>query len=232
MNISDEDLMAYADNELSGAKKAQITAAILANPKLRDRVAAHRAVAEASRAAFSNEPPLSEGLETLMNSVTSSVNNDLIDLPNTQNRWRWPAAIAATFFGAVFFGQTMLQNNSLIVNIDGRAMAGSELTKVLTQVPSQSGHNDIWIETSFVADNGQYCREFKMGQGLTQSGIACRQDDTWPVMVIAANPNIPDDAARPAGAESDPIATMVVRLGVKKILSSSEEAEIMKNKWK
>ncbi len=52
MSIPDETLMAYADGELDAAQRAEVEAAIAANPRLAERVEQHRALRRKLNAAF------------------------------------------------------------------------------------------------------------------------------------------------------------------------------------
>ncbi len=67
MTIPDETLMAYADGELEPAQRAEVEAAIAADPQLATRVAQHRALRRKLNAAF--DPVL---LETIPNSLIAS----------------------------------------------------------------------------------------------------------------------------------------------------------------
>ena len=63
MSISDETLMAYADGELEPAQRAEIEAAMAADPKLAERVEQHRALRRKLNAAY--DPVLLETARTL-----------------------------------------------------------------------------------------------------------------------------------------------------------------------
>lgn len=70
MTIPDETLMAYADGELEPAQRAEVEAAIAADPQLAARIEQHRALRRKLNAAY--DPIL---LETVPNTLVASVRN-------------------------------------------------------------------------------------------------------------------------------------------------------------
>jgi hypothetical protein len=68
MSISDETLMAYADNELEPAQRVEVEAAVAADPKLAERIEQHRALRRKLNAAL--DPVL---LETVPNVLVATV---------------------------------------------------------------------------------------------------------------------------------------------------------------
>lgn len=68
MSIPDETLMAYADGELEPARRAEVEAAMAADPKLSERVEQHRALRRKLNAAL--DPVL---LETVPNTLVAAV---------------------------------------------------------------------------------------------------------------------------------------------------------------
>jgi anti-sigma factor RsiW len=70
MTIADETLMAYADGELEPAQRAEVEAAIAADPQLAARVEQHRALRRKLNAAY--DPIL---LETVPDALVASVRN-------------------------------------------------------------------------------------------------------------------------------------------------------------
>ena len=78
MSIPDETLMAYADGELEPAQRADVEAALAADPKLAERVARHRALRRKLNAAF--DPVL---LETVPNTLVATVHTSPAAIPGT-----------------------------------------------------------------------------------------------------------------------------------------------------
>jgi anti-sigma factor RsiW len=68
MSIPDETLMAYADDELEPAQRAEVEAAVAADPQLAERVARHRALRKKLNAAF--DPVL---LETVPDAMVAQI---------------------------------------------------------------------------------------------------------------------------------------------------------------
>jgi anti-sigma factor RsiW len=76
MSIPDETLMAYADGELEPAQRAEVEAAMTADPKLAERVEQHRALRRKLSSAL--DPVL---LETLPNALVATVRTSPAAVP-------------------------------------------------------------------------------------------------------------------------------------------------------
>ena len=112
MSIPDEKLMAYADGELDAVERAQVEAAIGADPSLARRVEKHRALRSKVSSAFNSvlDEPVPERLLNAVRGAPAAARDDrVVDsgrAPAARSRdrmatraasWGWPqwAAIAA-----------------------------------------------------------------------------------------------------------------------------------------
>lgn len=201
MRPDDETLMAYADGELDAAARAEIEAAIAADPALRARIEAHRELRRLVSDAYAGaaDEPVPERLSAMLQPAP------VVDLAAARARRTpraWPAwsnwaAIAATLVVGVLVGR-MTEPPSPIVTQDGALVARGELAKTLdTQLASASGE----VGLSFRNRNGEYCRTFR-SDGV--AGLACRGGEAWDVrMAVASAPGTAGDY-RMAGSDTPP----------------------------
>lgn len=201
MRPDDETLMAYADGELDAATRAEVEAAIAADPALRARVEAHRELRRLVSGAYADaaDEPVPQRLTAMLRPAP------VVDLAAARARRApraWPvwsnwAAIAATLVVGVLVGR-MTEPPSPIATQDGTLVAQGELAKTLdTQLASTGGE----VGLSFRNREGKYCRTFR-SDGV--AGLACREADGWGVqMALAARAGGSGDY-RMAASETPP----------------------------
>lgn len=252
MTLSDEILMAYVDGELDDASRAEVEAALAANPDVARRVARQKALREELRAAFDGvlDEPVPERLLSAARtapaappaaSVTdlSSVRNEKHE--RAQRRWSLPqwSAMAASLVLGVFVGQAMLRSpaSSPIVARDGRLIAQDVLAESLSNqlASDQPAAAPVQLGLSFRSKSGEYCRTFVLREGEGLAGLACRDGETWQIEVVTPS-------ALPASASSDyrmagaalPLAVLQVVEGriTGEPLDASGEAAARKSGWR
>jgi anti-sigma factor RsiW len=115
VSIPDEKLMAYADGELDAVERAQVEAAIAADPSLARRVESHRALRSKLSSAFSSvlDEPVPERLLSAVRGTPAGARDDrIVDFGRaraTRGAWAWPqwAAIAASIAIGIVVGQSV-----------------------------------------------------------------------------------------------------------------------------
>jgi len=219
MSITPEMLAAYADGELKLEERAEVDAAIAADPLLARQVAAHRTLREALSARFDPilEMPVPDRLSALLTPTAQEPAN-VVDIAAgraakrqreyarvTLPRWAAGGAIAASLaIGLVIGGK--LPSGGSIRNVDGQLVASGGLeTALSTQLASaQSDGKPVRILLSFKSDKGHYCRGFGAGATL---GIACREDGNWRLVRIQSDSPATGGEYRQAGsADADIMA--------------------------
>ncbi|RIV90667.1 anti-sigma factor [Aurantiacibacter xanthus] len=200
MTISDEQLAAFADGELTGDEQAAVAAAVAADPALAQAVARHRALREKLAARFA--PVLDEPLPARLTaslaplqapSQTAPSADNVVPFPaRARRRWGWAVApaLAASLALAIFLPRT---GDGPAGAVDG--VLAQTLDRQL--VADQSGDADPRILLSFRRSGGDYCRAFA---GSAQSGIACREDGGWHMVETAAGGAGQGTAYRQAGS--------------------------------
>ena len=204
MRIDDAMLMAYADGELDPAARAEVEAAIAADPALQARVAAHRELRAMVSGAYAGvaDEPVPDRLAAMLRPTAEVVDFAAAkarrETPAAAPR-RWPqwTAIAATLVVGVLAGRMIdLGPSASIIARDGTLVAQGELARTLD---TQLAGGEVGL--SFRNREGDHCRTFN-ADGL--AGVACRDGDRWGVqMALATAPAAAGDY-RMAGSDTPP----------------------------
>ena len=190
MTISDEQLAAFADGELSGDDHARVAAAIAADPALAEIVARHRGLRDRLAARFTPvvDEPVPDRLTAMLTAPVAPLADNVVRFAPREGgkqpsaaapkRWRWviAPALAASLALAIFLPRTgegpeSGMTEGLAQQLDGQLVA------------DQGAEADPRILLSFQRADGGYCRAFA---GTDQSGIACREDSGWLLVETAA----------------------------------------------
>lgn len=204
MNIPDETLMAYVDGELDAVARAQVEAALAADPQLADRLARQQALVAQLRAAF--DGVLAEPLPPrLLATIRTSGNTAAADHPRVvdyQTRssatptrhWSWPqwGALAASLIVGVLAGYVLPRHAPAgLVAKDGQLIARGTLANALSEQLASAPPGEaapLRVGLSFRARSGGYCRTFTLAGGDEQppfAGLACKDGPDWRIRVLA-----------------------------------------------
>ncbi len=256
MQPTDEELMAYADNELSGDDERRIAQMVAGDERLAARVASHRAMRGAAKAAYAGDQTgeMSPGLAELMGEIESSLETaPETKVPETKvtvlaevrasrglMRAAWPVAAAACLVLGIAVGQQLMpapapQSDLYFTWQDERPVAARQLAGLLDNQASGSAAGPVTIKASFIADDGRLCRQFQINREshdqTRTGGIACRLEAQWQMLAIAVVPVSQDQSYQAASGANDPLAAAAAQLGVKQKLSPSKEAELIASGW-
>ena len=213
MIITDEILMAYVDDELDAEARAAVETAIAESPELARRVARQQELRRQLRGAFDSvlkEPVPDRLVDTARRAPAGRRDATVTDLDQAREkkseratrRWSWPewSTMAASVVLGAVLSQTMMRpfTSEPIVARDGRLLAQDVLARALSNQLSadQSADARVAMGLSFRSKDGGYCRTFVLRDGRGLAGIACREDETWPVEVV-----IPGTARATQGSE-------------------------------
>ncbi len=252
MRPTDLDLMAYADGELDDAAALEIEEAIKADPALADIIAKLQASRALAQAAFEDveAAPMSQGLAALIGEIETPhaeigqpqgrepTDPVIVPMP-TRSRggaaaltWPqtiWPALVAACAAMGLLAGYVLPGRSGpdtfLQLADNGSAEPGHLLVKALDTLPSGDDTRRVLIEASFEAGDGSLCRQFRLEQ---QTGIACREDASWR-LVILAEASSPDRFQAAGGG--DPVAVASAELGVTTRFNERQEAQLIEAGW-
>lgn len=237
MTIADETLQAYVDGELGAAARAEVDAAIAADPQLAQRVSEARGLRELLRAAY--DPVLDEPVPARLLAATQGATSaTVIDLsverasrqaapaPVLRARWQqWGALAASLVVGIVIGRSAWLAPGDEIATRGGQLVARGELAHSLSNqlASAQAADAPVQIGLSFVSRGGAYCRTFALRRGGS-AGLACRQGDDWQLRVLAQDASPAGDANRLRTAAS-PAPPAVLRAVDDQIQGSALDAE-------
>ncbi|MFC4293457.1 anti-sigma factor family protein [Novosphingobium tardum] len=177
MKPSREEIAAFADGELEGARRAEVAAAIEADPELAAQVGAHRALREQLSLHFAPfmEAPLPERLirpleqgDAVMELADARGRRD-VRSSGSIARWAWLAApaLAASLALALF-----MPGRDRGRQVEGQLAVALDQQLVSGQAPDAPQR----ILLSFRNKAGKYCRAFT---AQDQGGIACREAGGW-----------------------------------------------------
>lgn len=175
MSPSNEQLSAFLDAELSPAEMAQVRQAIVAQPELADRLAELAAVDSKVQqfAASIDDSPLSAGLAQSLHRLEQP---DVV--PLRRRPLPWLAAAASVTAVAL-----LLQLGSGGTASDPWSLVQQRLEQQASglRVVLADGRS-LEVQFSFVAQNGQYCRVYRLGSNNeVQQQLACRSAE-WTLM--------------------------------------------------
>jgi hypothetical protein len=184
--IDDEMLMAFADGELNAVDAARVETAVAEDPDLRARLEAQRAMRARLSAFYA---PVAE--EEVPERFRAMLETNVVDLGAARSArprptWRIFSALAATLVIGLAIGRAMpWPGGGGPVGFDnGKMMAEGDLAQALeTQLASAPREGQATrIGLTFAAADGRLCRTFE-GQAL--SGLACRGERDWQLMMTA-----------------------------------------------
>lgn len=198
---TDDDLMAYADGQLSGERRAQVAAAVAADAGLRGRVETLVAQRRRVAAAYSDvlEEPVPDRLAALL--ATPVTPPKVMDLSAERERraaatvvrrpglsWMQWGGMAASLALGIVLGLQLdprsAGSDALLSEVEGQVVAGARLARVLEgQVAGEAAASGVNVPLSFVARDGRYCRAFSAER---VAGLACRGAMRWAVQTIVA----------------------------------------------
>lgn len=201
MSVTEEELMAFADGELSGADAARVEAAIAADPALAKRIEAERKLRAALRGHLDPvaQEPVPDAWKAMIAAAAREDADDdhkVISLAAARaekaekaarearaaprprsftQRWGTGMVIAASLVLGLFIGLRTTAEGP-VAERDGALIASGSLAKGLdTRLASAQG-GGVQILTSFRREDGNYCRVFASGE---TSGIACKDNAAW-----------------------------------------------------
>lgn len=230
MTPSRDEIAAFADGELEGARQAEVAAAVAANPALAAQVRAHRALREQLSTHFAPimTAPLPERLVRPFEQGPAVV--DLADARRKRDvrgsrgltRWGWLAAPALAASLALVV---------LMPRQDQGKLVEGDLAVALDQqlVSAQSPSAPLRILLSFRNQAGEYCRVFTEPD---QGGIACREAGGWRIEQAgdAADPD--KSEYRMAGSSSAELLERAQAMAVGPALDAAQERQARGSGWR
>lgn len=236
MSITSEELAAFADDQLSGEREAEVAAAVAADPALTEEVAKHRALKAMLKGHYEPiaEEPVPEHLAAMLQpAAETEAPAEVVDFAAAKerrgekrkiSRWGWIAgpALAASLAVAVFLPRG---------DEGPEGYADAELASVLDQtlVAEQQRGADTRILLSFRNDDAEFCRAYSGSEG---GGIACRDEAGWKLEALGEGSEASNTEYRMAGAGDGEILAIAQELAAGPALDAEAEAAAREAGWR
>lgn len=250
LDITDELLVAYVDDELDAAQQAMVRSALDGNPALCRRADEMRLARELLCEAFPlrADASIPASIDTAANRLAEACARQASPRTATlsfQNRRKYTVAASVLLFVAVCAGylawrtasEPKLKPLTALMRIDAdtplhRVLESTRSAEVIN-VPAEDAA--LRAVLTFRAKDGRFCREFEIFAGSQGStGVACRVHGEWraEVLVSAATTLPNSNYYTPAGeAETPAVAKVEEQLMAGDPLSAEEEAHLLANGW-
>jgi hypothetical protein len=250
LDITDELLVAYVDDELDPSQREMVRSVLAGNPALSRRADEMRLARELLNEAFPLRPdadvpaPIDAAANRLADACAQrSSRPKVTSFSRRELRY---AAIAASLLLCVAVAATYLVRRD---DVDSADRAGAlmridpetSLFQLLEHTPSTEVINipadnaALRAILTFRAKDGRFCREFEILAGTRgTTGVACRQQGRWHAEVLmsaaAATPN--SNYYTPAGESDDAaVSDIVDRLIQGDPLGAEEETRVLASGW-
>ncbi len=230
MTITPEELAAFADAEIIGERRAQIEAAIAADPALAQQLAAHNALKAQLSAHFAPilKAPLPDRLTVPLGGHDTVISfagaRGKLAVRKSNLRWGWVVgpALAASLAIAVFLPRG---------SGEAAGFAGPKLALALDEqlVATQPADASTRILVSFKRPDGSYCRAFN---GSAESGIACRENRGWKLIDALPGSTGARNQFNQAGSENATLLAKVQQMADGPALDSKQEAAAARDGWR
>lgn len=203
--VSDELIMAFADDALEGEEKARVAAAVAADPALTERVGRLRRTRDELRGAFAGQldlPAPASMLALFDKPVGGSGSAKILPFakprqPEAIPTFGWAAAAAACLAIAFVAGRVSGPAPLVRMTAERGLLADGALRQSLDKAAS-GGTGTVRIALSFPQQGGGFCRVFNAG---ADAGLACNVKGDWRIVAMATAPQAPTGDMHQAAGE-------------------------------
>lgn len=193
MTISDEDVQAYVDGELSPEASARVEAAIAADVLVAARVERVKRLRATRRGAFdpTRDAPAPSRVSGAVareadDAPTPSAARQPSDDARRQGRWRRPLiALVAAVAALAIVGWLRRPAGDIAMRGDvlvARGELARQLDTALAGAPETT--STVSIGVTFRDLDGRVCRSFATA-ATRMAGLACRDGDAWTLPVVS-----------------------------------------------
>jgi hypothetical protein len=214
--ITDERLMAYADDEVDAVERESIEQALRSDPLLAARAHEMKQLRARLQAGLQGEldEPVPERLDALLRGPAAA---PVVELAAVRERrggeprvssHRWPAwwqlgGMAASLLAGVLLARGWVAGDAApFAEQAGRVLVRGALEQALsTRLAGDGPKAGVVVQLSFVDRAGSYCRTFSIDRA---AGLACRDGDAWVLQNLLATEVPPAGALRQAASSLPP----------------------------
>lgn len=236
--VSEELLMAYADGQLDEITRREIERLMAEDPAIAGIVDRHRRLRE--RLQLAHRQLLEESVPDRFKAILAppAPTGSVLPWPATSGPPRrsvplrhWGMLAASLLLGILVGLIVPRDADQPYESVTTGLAARGELDRALTeQLAGDSGRAGVEIGFSFVDHGGAYCRTFRIQQRTQVAGLACRENATWGLKVLA--PAAADTGElRPAAAMPLAVLKTVDALIAGEALGRDAEAWARASAW-
>jgi hypothetical protein len=226
MTIDDDLLMAYVDGELDDLARARVEKAAAEDPELRARLDQQQRLRETLAAHYA---PVAE--EPVPERFTAMLQTNVVRLsaPRPRPLWQGLTALAASLVIGLALGRTLLTPAPGVD--DGPMLARGELAAALDDqlASAQPADAATRIGITFAATDGRLCRTF---DGAALSGLACKGETGWQLMMTAAGAPGSQADYRQAGSGNAAVAAAAQEMMAGEPLDAAAERSARDSGWR
>jgi hypothetical protein len=226
--IDDEQLMAFVDGELDEVGRARVERALADDPALQGRLAQQQRLRATLAAHYG--PTVEEEVPERLRAVLET--NVVRFAPKPRPMWQGWTALAASLVLGLALGRTLLAPADGPVGIEnGTMVARGPLAGALDlQLASaQPAEAPVRIGISFAAADGRLCRTF---DSAALSGLGCRGERGWQLMMTAAGAPGPRGDYRQAGSGNPQVLAAAQELMAGEAFDAAAERQARDSGWR
>jgi len=226
--IDDEQLMAFVDGELDEVSRARVERALADDPALQGRLAQQQRLRATLAAHYG--PAADEAVPERLRAMLET--NVVRLAPKPRPLWQGWTALAASLVLGVALGRTLLAPAGGPVAVaNGTMVAQGPLAGALDyQLASgQPAEAPVRIGISFAAADGRLCRTF---DSAAMSGLACRGERGWQLMMTAAGAPGPRGDYRQAGSGNPQVLAAAQELIAGDAFDANAERRARDSGWR
>jgi hypothetical protein len=249
LDLTDELLVAYVDDELDTSQRAMVKAVLERNPALSRRADEMRLARDLLREAFPLQPDAVvpgriDGAATHLAAACARHRRPARKASGF--RYRWSHAIAAGLLLCMVAASYLVlrpasdEQRPMVTALTEirpenplHGVLESTASAQLVKIPGE----DAAVRTvlTFQAKDGRYCREFEiLSDSGSSTGIACREQGHWSTEVLASGVAVPADGNfyTPAGGSDEAaVAEVFEGLVQGEPLGVEEETRLLAAGW-
>lgn len=223
MELDDEILCAYLDEELDVATRERVTRALESDPGGRVRLERMRAAdARLRRDVPPAAGPVDDPIAALIRRHETGGAGDAVPT-RARRRWVVPLALAAAAC-VVALGVLFSTQRAPMEETYARGALQAALETRPSGVAMDSAGAAVTILLSVRSDAGAICRLFESRTATTAEGVACRDERGW--KIVAWDGTVPQGSGFHTAAASPIVEVALDHLGGEPLDSAAERAAL------
>lgn len=223
MELNDELLSAWLDDELDAAQRERVDAALAADPGARLRLERLRQVDRTLAQALP-----ARGADVFESALAARIRGQSAAIPRRRPVLPW--AMAASVAGLVA-GYLLPRPDAGDAALQAGLLEPRWQQVLDTGVAGAAGRDGMQVVLSFQAGDGRYCRLFRVNTGAAGEGLACHDATNWRLVAFDGLAAGASDGFQTAGP-SALIDGAMSELGGSAAFELQEEADAIDRGWR